>query len=100
MVFLRFDLEHFGLERSGRSVGFISTYSGTYTSPWCRVMTKKPQMVTTIKGHQNFLKGFKGFKGVIVLDDFCRFLNVFSCFSLDRVVLYTVFMFFPSPKSW
>ena len=29
LVFLRFDLENFGLERSGRSVGFISTYSGT-----------------------------------------------------------------------
>ena len=43
-VFLpRFDLEHFGLERSGRSGGFISTYSGTYQSPWCRVMSKNPK---------------------------------------------------------
>ena len=41
LVFPRFDLENFGLERSGRSVGFISTNSHTYKSSWCRVMPKK-----------------------------------------------------------
>ena len=35
MVFLRFDVEHFGLERSGRSVGFLFTSSRTYKSQWC-----------------------------------------------------------------
>ena len=40
-VFLWFDLEMFGLERSGRSAGFISTYSDTYVS-MVQVMTNKP----------------------------------------------------------
>ena len=31
-VFLRFDLEHFALERSGKCAGFISIYSGIYIS--------------------------------------------------------------------
>ena len=48
-VFLRFDLEKFGLERSGRSVGFISTNSHTYKSSWCRVMTKKTKKLTSKK---------------------------------------------------
>ena len=30
------------LESSGKLVGFISTKSGTYKSPWCRVMAKNP----------------------------------------------------------
>ena len=52
LVFLRFDLEHFGLERSGRSVGFISTYSRTYKSPWHRVMSKKTKIFRTIVSGQ------------------------------------------------
>ena len=30
------------LKSSGKLVAFISTKSGTYKSPWCRVMTKNP----------------------------------------------------------
>ena len=41
MVFPRFDLDLFCLERSGRSVGFISANSHTYKSSWCRVMTEE-----------------------------------------------------------
>ena len=53
LVLLRFDLENFGLERSGRSVGFISTNSHIYKSSWCRVMTKKPK-VNEYKSNEYF----------------------------------------------
>ena len=50
MVFPWFDLnKNVGLDRSGRSVGFISTDSRTYKSPWCRVMSKKRKKNTVVK---------------------------------------------------
>ena len=46
---------------------------------------------------KNGLKGFKGVKGVIVLEVFDAM--VFNVFYLGRVILYTVFMVFPLPKA-
>ena len=43
LVFLRFDLEHFGLESSGRSVGRIPTKWQLSKLSWCRVLTKNTQ---------------------------------------------------------
>ena len=48
----------------------------------------------------NTVKGFKGVKGVLVLK-VCAvlFLEVFRVFSSGRVLLYTVFMASPLPKT-
>ena len=57
LVFLRFDIEDFVLKTSGRSVGFISTCSGTYTSPWCRVMSKKQKRSRLLNFERKTISG-------------------------------------------
>ena len=41
-MFLAFPRVREGLGRSGRLIGTISTYPGTYKCPWSRVMAKDP----------------------------------------------------------
>ena len=89
MVFLRFDLESFGLERSGRLIVFIPP--NFVNNAWCRAKLcpnnrKKSRLLNSrlLKFERNrTLIGFRGIKNSC--EEFSHFINVFPLeFSLIK----------------
>jgi len=71
LVFLRFDLQNFGLESSGRSVGWIPTKWHLSKLSSCRVMTKNKKVTEHLIRVLNFERIAKKTGDGILLSRYC-----------------------------